>query len=69
MTRDELLAIPSGRVLEKYDPKVRVRIMKPRKFKLCDICCNTIENEKMIRTEKGIVILDVTCVDCYLGNK
>lgn len=67
MGRDEILALPSGRVLERVSKKIKVRIVQPAVLNKCEICFRGTDGEKMIKTEMGGNITILTeCVDCYL---
>ncbi len=66
MTKDELLTIPSGEILETLD-KAKVRIVIPRSKRECDVCNRIVKDEKVIRTENmSNRIMFVECIECYL---
>ena len=68
MTLLDFEATPSGRVLARDEQKkMRLRIIQPKKLKICELCASKIEN-KSGALGRGNVTLLVMCPACTIEN-
>lgn len=67
MNKEELLKLPTGRVLEKFPDKTRIKLIRPIWLRQCEICQGFgAKNENMVRTERANFSILTECIDCYL---
>lgn len=69
---DEIKQLPSGRVIYRWiNPNGshhKMRLFKPNKFNVCDICKNTIDGNA-VKTEGGGNHTYLTqCIDCAVDE-
>ncbi len=68
MNLERLKKLHTGHVLQRPTQKVKMRIVKPKKNKNCEICGKLIEKGTgAVKTEMGgSVTVLLECFDCYL---